>query len=158
MFYFVRHAVAAALLALFTGVVQADGLPTDVWTSDVPAAWRTAQRLDRPMVVFVSMNNCGHCLRMARQTLRDGGVQAELSAGFVPLFIKVEDHRELIAELGVKTFPTTMVISPDSTVLDEITGYRPAAHVKQRLGAIRQAYRAPPAVVGSARRAVPPPR
>lgn len=145
----------AMLALLAAGSAMADGLPKGLWHTDAPRAWQTAQQHQRPMVIFVSMENCPHCLRMAGQTFRNRHVQAELTS-FVPLYVKLEENRDLVKKLGVTTFPTTMVVAPDTTVLDEFKGFRSPEQMKQRLSVIRTAMKSPAAGVDSARRESPP--
>jgi len=147
--------VLGLLALLAAGNAFADELPKEAWHTDAPRAWQTAQRHQQPMVIFVSMENCPHCLRMAGQTFRNRHVQAELRS-FIPLYVKLEENRGLVKELGVTTFPTTMVVSPDTTVLDEVKGFRPPEHMKQRLSVIRMAMKPSAEQVESARRESPP--
>jgi protein disulfide-isomerase len=113
-------ALAASFAATLVIAAEPGG---PAWHTDVGTAWRAAQNERRPLLVFVTRDNCFFCVKMKRGTLVDPRVAAAIHAGYVPLMVDATQPSPLTKELAVSAFPTTFVISPDAIVLDRIDGY-----------------------------------
>ncbi len=111
-----------AAFALGGSSQAAESMPSG-WHTDVDAAWRAAQAQGRPLLVFVTREQCVFCVKMKRGTLVDPRVAAAIRNGYVPLVVDATRPSPLSQELAVKAFPTTFVISPQAVVLDRIDGY-----------------------------------
>lgn len=94
------------------------------WRTSYAKALEEAAESDRPVLVKVSAQWCSHCTRMQRETLSDANVANEVSDNFVPLALDADRDAELIRRFQVRTFPTTIVVAPDRTILRRITGYQ----------------------------------
>jgi thioredoxin-related protein len=118
------------------------------WLRDVEHALDLAQAQQRPLVVFVSMDGCGHCVRMVRTTFRDNDVRQALGESFVAAAVKASERPDLVKHLQIRSFPTTLLVGSDGQVLDQLVGYVDARTFRQRLQAVaglvrqRQAARA----------------
>lgn len=112
------------------------------WTGDLDAAWTSAREKQRPLLLFVTMDGCVHCQRMKLTTLRDKGVQHDLEKEFVPVTLNAKDKPELVKRLRLRLFPTVVVIQPNGTVMESITGYQSPKQLREKLSAtLRQASR-----------------
>jgi thioredoxin-related protein len=142
-----------AVLACCVIHCGATSLSAKGWLRDVDHAWSVVQAEQRPMVLFVSMDGCIHCDRMIATTFHDPEVRRLLGASFVAAAIKGSERPDLLRQLQIQSFPTTVIVSCDGTVLDQLIGYVDAKGFKRRLEAI-----AAPAARPVAGRVRPPTR
>jgi thioredoxin-related protein len=105
------------------------------WLRDVEHALDLAQAQHRPLVVFVSMDGCGHCVHMIRTTFRDNEVRRTLGSSFVAAAVKATERPDLVKHLQIRSFPTTLLVSSNGEVLDQLVGYVDARTFRQRLQA-----------------------
>ncbi|HEV7225649.1 MAG TPA: thioredoxin family protein, partial [Pirellulales bacterium] len=124
------------LLMIATIAAPALGEPIE-WSHDVDAAWQQTVREGRPLLLFITRSRCKYCVQMKTATLVDAQVADQVMSDFVPVAIDPESDPELIRELNVKSFPTTLIVSPDALMLDQIKGYLPPAEFQKRLGRCR---------------------
>jgi len=103
------------------------------WHTDVTEAWKQTQQNRRPLLIFVTHENCVFCAKMKKGTLADGKIAARIDGGFVPLVIDGAQDCPLLKELNVKAYPATFVVSPDAVILDRIDGYVTADVLAKRL-------------------------
>ena len=103
------------------------------WTTDHREAWRSAQADQRPMLLYISSDNCVYCRKMVHDTLTEKAIAQQIQQQFVPVNLAAKDNRILVRKLRVKSYPTTVIISPRSVVLDYIPGFVSADELKMRL-------------------------
>ena len=103
------------------------------WPNDLEAAWQTAVKQDRPLLVFLDMDNCAFCQKMQTQTLTDPHVAALVHGAFVPVALHRKQAAGLIQRLQVRAFPTTVIISPHSRLVDRIDGFLAPNEFQRRL-------------------------
>jgi thiol-disulfide isomerase/thioredoxin len=101
--------------------------------SSYPAAWTSAQKSNRPILVFASAPNCPHCVRMIGETYQSPQVKRFLNDSFETVYVDRAEQPTLTAKLRVRLFPTTLVVGPDNVVLDVIEGYVDSKTLAQRL-------------------------
>jgi hypothetical protein len=70
---------------------------------------------------------------MKSETFADDEVSSQINSGFVPLLVDPKTDAALIKELKIASFPTTLIISPQSVTLDRIKGYLPPEQFLKRL-------------------------
>jgi thioredoxin-related protein len=115
------------------------------WFTEVEPAWQAAQREGRPLLVYVTHDECVYCRKMEKQTYVDRAVTTAIQSDFVPLSLNGAKSSPLIKDLAVKSYPATFVISPQAVVLDRIDGYVPPEQLARRLASVtpRKSGRAP---------------
>ena len=106
------------------------------WLRDVDHALSVAQTQRRPMVLFVSADGCVHCTRMIETTFRDTAVRKTLGTWFVAAAIKDSERPDLMQQLQIRSYPTTLVVSPSGQVLDQMVGYVSAEQLQTRLAEV----------------------
>ena len=124
------------LLMVAMAAAPAFGEPIE-WSHDVDAAWERTVREGRPLLLFITRSRCKYCVQMKTTTLVDAQVTDQVMSDFVPVAIDPQSEPELIKELNIKSFPTTLIVSPDALMLDQIKGYLPPAEFQKRLGRCR---------------------
>lgn len=108
-----------------------------VWLHDTDAAWQKTIDEQRLLLLFVTRPNCKYCSQMKGVTFADERVTALVGAAFVPLAIDPASDPELIKELKIAAYPTTLIISPEAGLLDRFKGYLPPAEFQRRLNRSR---------------------
>lgn len=108
-----------------------------VWLHDADAAWKQSVSEKRLLLLFVTRPKCKYCTQMKKVTFVDEKVTDLVDAAFVPLAIDPVSDPEMIKELKISAFPTTLIISPEAGLLDRFKGYLPPAEFQQRLNRSR---------------------
>jgi len=98
-----------------------------------PAAWKAAQKSNRPILVYVSMPNCHYCEKMKAQVYRLPRVKNLVVSSFETVQAGRYTHAKLVQSLRVKWYPTTVLVGPNNKILDVIEGYADANQFQQRL-------------------------
>ena len=101
--------------------------------STYPAAWTASQQSNRPILVYVSMHNCPHCVKMVERTYELPEVERLVSSSFETIRADRYTHAELVQKLHVKWYPTTILVGPNNKVLDVIEGYVESKAFQRRL-------------------------
>ncbi|MCA9260339.1 MAG: thioredoxin family protein [Planctomycetales bacterium] len=106
---------------------------------DVNQAWSATQSSRRPMFLYFTSDSCRYCKKMVQQTLSHPQIASELAAYAEPVEINASKTPELARKLGVRAYPTTLVISPENQVLFRAEGYmEPRAFVDRMWPVLRQ--------------------
>jgi thioredoxin-related protein len=112
------------------------------WIADLEVAREAALEQQRPLLLFVTMDGCVHCQKMKQTTLRDKDVQNDVRASFIPVAFNEKDEPELVKKLRLRLFPALVVVQPNGTVLESISGYQTPKQLREKLAStIRQASR-----------------
>jgi YHS domain-containing protein len=74
---------------------------------------------------------------MAQLTFKDERVQRRLRRDFVLLEVDADEHPDLVTGFKVQAYPTTLVVSPELTVVKRLTGYQSAGDLVTALEMIR---------------------
>jgi len=136
---------ALLLLMMVTAVGGAEHMGGEGklnWDRDVRDAWRSALKFNRPLLVFITMDDCIYCQKMKQTTLQDQHVMDNLRTQFVPVALNVKDAPDFVRLLTVKTFPTTVIIETNGDVIQSISGYKSVHQFRRQLHtALRYAHR-----------------
>ena len=106
------------------------------WHAYLGEAWKTTYESGRPLLLFVTVENCGYCTKMKNGTFTDETVVSTISEAFVPTRINSRELKQMVDQLQIRLFPTTLIILPDCRVADRINGYVNAQALQARLGVI----------------------
>lgn len=127
--------LAVGLMLSVSLAAKADGVG---WLVDVDAAWLSSVEEGRPLLLFITRQRCKQCARMKSSTYADQKVADDVAAHFIPLMIDARQEARLVKDLGVTSFPTTLVVSPETGLLAELTGYISPADLRAYLSETRQ--------------------
>ncbi len=108
------------------------------WYTNADDAWEVVDAQQVPMIVLVTRPGCPHCVRMKNGTLRDPRVVQEVNESFVALHVDQQTDPAFVRELGIKAFPTVLILSPDDQLIDRIKGHITADQARQRFTAARR--------------------
>lgn len=97
---------------------------TDLFrNASIDQAWRAAQVSRKPMFLYVTSESCFYCEKMRKETLSHPQI-VEGVAGFAePVEFNASEAPELAKKLGVRVFPTILVVSPQNKLLHKVEGF-----------------------------------
>jgi uncharacterized protein YyaL (SSP411 family) len=124
---FVLLALAAA------GAANAADPPGKNWHRDCSSAFAESQAQGRPILIFVTMDHCYYCEKMCRETYSDDQLLQDIESEYVLASIDRERCPKLVRKLNVRAFPTTVIVGPDETVIDSMTGFVGPDQLRTRL-------------------------
>lgn len=128
-----RLAMSALALSLLAPNISNAAIP---WQVDVKRAVSEATKSGKPLLVSVSTDWCHYCKKMDQETLSDSVVARHIEDCFIPLKIDGDKNKELAQMLGVRSFPTMVIMSPKMKVLTTVKGYRTAKQLTATLDSI----------------------
>lgn len=130
-----RPVLFALLLTMIAAFPVAAEPPAGVrWQDDLSVAWQATQEQQKPMLVMFTIADCPHCVRLKKLTFADPTVAADTDK-FVTAIVNGGEPSALVEQLGIRFYPTVVVIGPNREVLDRLDGYIPAATMHTRLTA-----------------------
>ena len=106
------------------------------WQTDYEAGVKAAAAANKPILLELYMEGCGHCARLHQETLVDEKVAAAINAGFVPVRIEGRGRMDLVKKFDVKGAPTTLILSPQEQEKHRFVGFQSPAEYIQELGKI----------------------
>jgi thiol-disulfide isomerase/thioredoxin len=130
--------LAAALTA--QGAV-AQGLE---WTTDLAVAQRTAAQTNRLVLVHFGGTWCPPCRQMEAEVFAKTGIGYAVMPNFVPVKVDVPygEPNELCRQLGVTSFPSDIIMTPQGTVVARSSGFKAAPEYLAMLNQAAQSARA----------------
>lgn len=135
---YLRSLILLAVVVCGATLVFGGNSPSEriQWHADLGEAWKTTCESGRPLLLFVTVENCGYCTKMKNGTFTDAAVVSTISEAFVPTWINRRELKQMVDQLQIRLFPTTLIILPDCRVADRINGYVNAQTLQARLGVI----------------------
>lgn len=89
----------------------------------VEAAWKKAAKEHRPLVIMFTSDHCPHCERMLAETYAHPATRKLLAEHSETALAHAKDYQELIKKLGIRGFPTTLVVGADGQIVDAVEGF-----------------------------------
>lgn len=126
------------LSACIVATVLADTLTLDNWRTDADQAWQSAQQDQRLMLLFITTQNCLYCRKMEHDTFSNQKVVRGIQQSFIPVTVAADKNEALVKKFRVNSYPTTVLISPKSGVLDYMVGYVGPDEFSRRLDTATQ--------------------
>lgn len=93
------------------------------WHDDPASAVEAAQKLGRPIVVFVTSDHCSYCRKMEREVWTDRRIRKLVHSQYVALRLNADASPEAVRQLRVRAFPTTLRFSPGGAYQDGFAGF-----------------------------------
>jgi thioredoxin-related protein len=101
--------------------------------SSYPAAWSSAKKSGRPILIYACSPNCPHCVRMIDETYQSPKIKRLVNESFETVYVDRAEQPETTAKLRFRFFPTTVIVGPNNQVLDVIEGYVDSKTLAARL-------------------------
>lgn len=103
------------------------------WHDDLNAGWAESRRLGRPMLIFITSDQCRYCDAMKQSTLSDRHVMGRIKDRFVAIRLSPTRNAGVLGRIRVAGYPTTLVGLPEGKVLDHRVGYQPVRELLRLL-------------------------
>jgi uncharacterized protein YyaL (SSP411 family) len=107
------------------------------WQTDYETAVQEAAAVNKPILLELYMDGCGHCAKLHKETLVDSQVVTAVNAGFVAVSIEGRGRMDLVKKFDVKGAPTTLILSPQEEEKHRFVGFQSPAEYLQELGKIK---------------------
>jgi thioredoxin-like negative regulator of GroEL len=144
MNYTYAVAVVGFLLSAATALAQVPSTPSDnpapgeegkvllFRHASLDHAWGATQQSRRPIFVYVTSDHCYFCQKMASETWSHPQIAAGVAGYTEPVMVDASRAPEVAKKLGVRAFPTTLIISHEGKLLHRIEGFAaPRAFAEQ---------------------------
>jgi thioredoxin-related protein len=89
----------------------------------VGLAWLAAADRKRPLVIMFKSDRCPHCDRMLAETYAHPQIRQFLYDNAETALAHSRDYADLVKRLGIRGYPTTLVISAEGQIVDSVEGY-----------------------------------
>jgi uncharacterized protein len=106
------------------------------WQSDWDTASKVAQTAQKPILLELYMDTCGHCARLHKETHPDPQVSATVNSKFIAVRLEGRSHMDLVKKWEVRGAPTTIIFSADGKELHRFAGFLPPEEYLQELAKI----------------------
>ncbi len=103
------------------------------WRNDTQKAVQEARGSGKPLLIEISTDWCHYCKKMDRETFSDHAIAEHISQCFVPLKLDGDADQAIVKRLGVQSFPTMVVLSPDMKIVTSIRGFRTSKQLSGEL-------------------------
>ena len=123
------------LMFAAAGAANAAEPPGANWHRDCNSAFAESQAQGRPILFFVTMDHCYYCEKMCQETYSDNLLVQDIERDYILASIDPERCPKLVRKLNVRVFPTTVIVGPDETVIDSMTGFVRPDQLRSRLNA-----------------------
>ena len=129
--------VAALLVTIASASAQATNKqpvrPQRVFAhKNVEEGWSVAVAGKKPLLVMFTSDNCLYCKKMIKETYRHPAIEKMLVGNTESVLAHAEDYEALVKKLGIRGYPSSILIAPDGKVLDFMEGYiEPRAFAKR---------------------------
>lgn len=99
--------------------------PQIYWVQSPQMATSLARQFRLPILVYVTSDSCYHCRKMEHDVWSNPQIISMVETGFIPLELNAQRDAELVAALGIRAFPTTLLFTDDSKFVTCAPGYLP---------------------------------
>ncbi|NOZ39663.1 MAG: thioredoxin family protein [Planctomycetes bacterium] len=108
--------------------------------TSIEKGWQIASQQQQPMLVMFTSDSCMYCKKMLAETYGHPAIQQMLAGNTQTVLAHAEDYRGLIKKLGIRGFPSSVLISPQGDVLEFMEGFVPPKEFAKRISPLLKAH------------------
>jgi thioredoxin-related protein len=116
--------LARVMLLLVTLCCPAAYAQESVWRDDLSSA--IEESVDKPMVLLFSTESCVWCKRLIADSEASAAVKQLLSK-ITGIVVDANKHPALVAQLGIQSYPTMVLVNRKKNIVRTVEGYVPEA-------------------------------
>lgn len=90
---------------------------------NIEHGWKAAVSRQKPLLVMFTSDNCVYCKKMLKETYRHPAIEKMLVGNTESVLAHANDYQALVKKLGIRGYPSSILIAPDGKVLDFMEGY-----------------------------------
>ncbi len=125
----IREFLLLVLLVL-AGGVAAPAVEDPPWRQDLAQALSDAH--ERPLALLFSTEDCVWCKRMIAESSASAAVRQALTQ-VVGVIVNAEEHPALVAQLGIESYPSLVLVNRKRELVRALAGYLPEADLATAL-------------------------
>jgi len=99
----------------------------------IEQAWESAVAENKTLLVMFKTDHCHYCTKMLSETYNHPAIQRMLAKDTESVLANAEDYQALTKKMGIRGYPTTLLISPQGEVLDLLEGFVDAKTFAKRV-------------------------
>jgi thiol-disulfide isomerase/thioredoxin len=104
------------------------------WQTELTPAAEFALQNRRPMIITVTAPWCSYCKKLKSESFEDAGfVRSVNAAQYVSVKIDSDVNKDLVSRMGIRSLPTTLIVSPDLRIVERMEGFRTAEQLSLSL-------------------------
>lgn len=127
---------ALAVALAFTLARGSSALADVRWSTDIERSLQTAAQARKPVLMEFTATWCVYCKRMEKTTFADPAVADRINQHFVAIKVDADRHKDLVKQLQVRGLPAILIVSPDLTIIERISGYQTPEALIQKLDVV----------------------
>ena len=104
------------------------------WKTTFDEALAAAKKSERPILVDFTAEWCGWCKKLDRDTFGNEAVIRLVNEFFVAVKVDTDKSPAISKKYKVSGLPTLLILGPDGSELQRLTGYRPPEKFLTELG------------------------
>ena len=101
--------------------------------TSIEKGWSVALQQQQPMLVMFTSDNCKFCKKMLAETYAHPAIQRMLAANTQTVLAHKNDYEKLVKKLGIRGYPSSVLLSPKGDVLEFVEGFLPPKEFAQRV-------------------------
>ena len=106
------------------------------WSTDIEESLQRAAANGQPVLMEFTADWCVFCKKMEKNTFTNADVAQRISRNFVAVKVDADQNKDLVKELGIKGLPAILIVSPDLTVIERISGFQTPEALIPKLDAV----------------------
>lgn len=118
-----RFWLVLVVLSLISQIASAADV---AWRKDLRQAGIEAQRTGKPILMQVTAEWCGYCHQMIDEVFTQDAVASRINASFIPVLLDADRNPRAVELIGIESFPSTIIISPELNVIGRVEGFHQA--------------------------------
>ncbi len=107
--------------------------------TSIETVWKRAVDQRKPMLVMFTSDNCMYCKKMLSETYGHPAIKRMLQSKTQTVLAHQDDYESLVKRLGIRGYPSSVLVSPSGEVLDFIEGYIEPKEFAQRVSPLLRA-------------------
>lgn len=112
---------ASGLLAVLLLVAATSSAHAELrWDDNLDRARQQAMQTNRLVLVHFGAAWCMPCQKLLKDVFNQPGFGVELEPHFVAVKLNVDDHKQLAQQLGVRSIPADVIMTPGGQVLQTL--------------------------------------
>lgn len=101
--------------------------------TSIEKGWSQATRQQQPMLVMFTSDNCKFCKKMLAETYGHPAIYQMLAPNTQTVLAHKDDYDALVKKLGIRGYPSSVLISPKGDVLEFVEGFLPPKEFAERV-------------------------